>query len=127
MIYHPQDYERSIDLVEALDINVLCLSHHYVSLSLSRESVKFGRMGKRFIQESREIARVIAAAMESAADAEPGAPFLDAAASAVKKIQERLPVVMNSKTGVPVYGGTSALYSHWLQYTGASSAFARRA
>jgi glyoxylase-like metal-dependent hydrolase (beta-lactamase superfamily II) len=121
LIYHPQDYERSIDLVETLDINVLCLGHHYVSLSLSRESVKFGRRGKRFIQESREIARVIAAAMESAADAQPGAPFLDAAASAVKKIQEHLPVVMNSKTGVPVYGGTSALYNYWLQYAGASS------
>ena len=122
LIYHPHEYERSMDLVETLDINVLCLSHHYVSLSLSRESVKFGRMGKRFIQESREVARVIAAAMESAVEAEPGTPFLDAAASAVKKIQEHLPVVMNSKTGVPVYGGTSALYSYWLRYTGASSA-----
>ena len=127
LIYHPRDYERSMDLVETLDINMLCLSHHYVSLSLSRESVKFGQIGKRFIQESREIARVIAAALESAVDAEPGAPFLDAAAFAVKKIQEHLPVVMNSQTGVPVYGGTSALYSNWLQYTGASSAFARRA
>ena len=126
VIYHPQDYERSMDLVETLDINVLCLGHHYVSLSLPIESVKFGRIGKRFIQESRELARVIAGAMESAVDGRLGSPFLDAAVAALTKIQERLPVVLNSETGLPVDGGTSALYSNWLRYTGASSAFATR-
>jgi len=88
--------------------------------------VKFGRIGKRFIQESRELARVIAGAMESAVDGRLGSPFLDAAVAALTKIQERLPVVLNSETGLPVDGGTSALYSNWLRYTGASSAFATR-
>jgi glyoxylase-like metal-dependent hydrolase (beta-lactamase superfamily II) len=118
LIYLLRDYERSMDLVEALDINALCLGHHYTSLSLPRESVKFGQMAKRFIQESREIGRLIAAAMESAIDAEPGAPFLDAASSAAARIQARLPLVLDSETGLPLHGGTSALYSNWRQYTG---------
>jgi glyoxylase-like metal-dependent hydrolase (beta-lactamase superfamily II) len=124
LIYHPQDYERSMDLVETLDIDVLCLGHHYVSLSSPRESVKFGQIGKRFLRESREIARLIADAMESAVDLEPRAPFHDAAISAVKQIQKRLPVVVDSETGLPVDGGTSALYSNWRRCTGVSSALA---
>jgi len=116
LIFHPEIYEDSLDLVEKLDINVLCLSHHYVSLSLPPESVKFGRTGKRFVQESREIARLISAAMENAVRAHADAPFLGAAASALTKIKERLPVTLNTETGVPADGGLGALYGNWRRY-----------
>lgn len=116
LIFHPDAYERSMNLLETLDINVLCLCHHYVSLSLPRDSVKFGRVGKRFVQESREIARLISAAMENVVRADLEAPFLRAAASALTKIQERLPLTLNPDTGLPVNGGTSALYNNWRRY-----------
>jgi glyoxylase-like metal-dependent hydrolase (beta-lactamase superfamily II) len=122
-IYHPQDYERSLDLVETLDINLLCLGHHYVSFTLPRESVRLGRTGKAFIRESRQLAHLIRDAVQSAVDEESGAPFLDAALSAVTKIRERLPVVSDPETGLPVDGGASALHSNWMRCTGAMPAF----
>ena len=117
LIFHPEEYERTMDRVETLDINVLCLGHHYVTLSLPRQSLKFGRAGKRFIAESREIACLIRDAVESVVDSEPGAPFLAAAASALTIIQKRLPVTVDPATGLSVDGGTSALYSNWERST----------
>ena len=115
LIFHPEEYEQTLDLVETLDLNVLCLGHHYVTLTLSRESVKLGRMGKRFVAESRRIACIIQDAMACVVAAEPAAPFLRAAASALAKIRERMPVTLNPETGLNMEGGTSALYSNWVR------------
>jgi glyoxylase-like metal-dependent hydrolase (beta-lactamase superfamily II) len=123
LIYYPLDYNRSLDLLEKLDINILCLGHHYVSFSLARESVKFGRLGKQFIQQSRDVARLISAAVEVAAAEEPDGSFFSVARSAVSGIRERLPLRLSAETGLPLDGATSALYSNWLHCKGVTSEF----
>ncbi len=114
LIYFPADYERTIDRLLTLDVNTLCVGHHYCSLSLTRESVKTGRSGKQFIAESGQIAQIIAEGVEKAVRANPGAPFLDAARAAVPLITERLPLDLSPETGLP---GLASLYSNWQRYS----------
>lgn len=113
LIYYPEDYVQTLDRLEDLDINCLCTGHHYVSLTLTRDSVKFGREGKRFIAESREIAELITAAVAQATLGHPNAPFLETARLALAKISERLPFDPNPETGLPAAGGTAVLHSNW--------------
>jgi len=114
--YYPEEYERSLNRLARLDVNVLCTGHHYRSLSLGRESVKLGRNGKRFIEESLEVSRIIAGAMEETLVAWPEASFMDAAHRALKIIGEHLPLDLDAETGLPVNGPTAALYANWKRY-----------
>ena len=116
LIYYPEDYERTLDKLERLDLNLLCMGHHYRSFSLTRESVKQGRDGKRFVRESLEVARVIAEAMEKATASAPQASFTQAAHRALEHIGQRLPLDLNDQTGLPNNGPTAALYSNWKRY-----------
>jgi len=113
LIYCPEAYEDTIDYLLTLDLNVLCVGHHYVSLSLTRESAKFGRAGKKFISESGEIGRIIARAMEWAVAERPGAPFLEAAKACLSRLAERLPLDLSPETGLP---GLASLYASWQRY-----------
>ena len=116
LIYSPTDYERTLDLVEGMDFATLCLGHHYRTLALTRESVKYGATAKQFVRESREIAHIIADGVASAVREQPDAPFLVMAHSALAKIRERLPLETDPETGLPVFGPTAALYGNWQLY-----------
>ena len=116
LLYYPADYERTLDKLERLDINTICLGHHYRSLTLARESVKHGRDGKKFVAESREVARIISGGMGEALALQPKASFLDASRRALAIIGERLPLDLNAETGLPNNGPTAALYANWLRY-----------
>lgn len=112
LIYFPDDYERSLDLLETLDLNLLCLGHHYRSLSLTRESVKYGRDGKRFIRESREIAHRIAEAIDTASR-DRSQPFLDAAQKASRALVGPLSLILDPETGLAQSQGVPALFAYW--------------
>jgi len=112
LIYFPDLYETSLDRIEDLDLNVLCIGHHYSSLTLTRESVKWGRAGKQFVRESREINRLIGAAMDRALLRGPR-PFLDAAREATRALVEPLRLRLDSDTGLAAGQGVVALWARW--------------
>src|SRR5262249_19559356 len=105
-------YERTLDRIETLDLNVLCLGHHYGSLTLTRGSVKWGRAGKQFVRESREIAHLIRGAMERALREGPR-PFLDVARDATPTLVERLALRIDPEPGLAQNQGVAALHAHW--------------
>jgi glyoxylase-like metal-dependent hydrolase (beta-lactamase superfamily II) len=112
LIYFPDLYETALDRVEDLDLNVFCIGHHYSSLSMTRESVKWGRAGKQFVRESREINRMIGSAMDDALRG--GArPFLDAARDATKALVEPLSLRIDPETGLATGQGVAALWARW--------------
>jgi glyoxylase-like metal-dependent hydrolase (beta-lactamase superfamily II) len=118
LIYFPDLYDRTLDRIETLDLNVLCLGHHYGSLTLTRESVKWGRAGKQFVRESREIAHLIRGAMAQAVRDRPR-PFLDAACDATQTLAEILALRIDPEIGLAQSQGVAALHTHWKAATDA--------
>jgi glyoxylase-like metal-dependent hydrolase (beta-lactamase superfamily II) len=116
LIYFPDLYERSLDRVETLDLNLLCLGHHYGSLTLTRESLKWGRAGKQFVRESRQIAHLIRDAMASAL-ADGPRPFLDAARDTTRSLAEPLALQIDQETGLAASQGVAALHAYWKAMT----------
>lgn len=133
LIYNLDDYDRSLARLQTLDIGVLCQSHHYLALSLTRESVKYGQTAKKYLAESREIARIFADGIQSAVAARPGAPFHETARTALAAIDKRFPLTLSPETGLPLVSTTgtphscllelavaTALYSSWCCYASRS-------
>jgi len=112
LIYYPDLYETALDRIEDLDLNVLCLGHHYRSLSMTRESVKWGRDGKAYLRECREVSALIGAAVEAAVLAGHAA-FLPAARAATHALAGPLSLVVDPETGLAHSAGVAALHAHW--------------
>lgn|GEM_PF-582217 len=112
LIFYPDLYLRTLDRLEAVDLSCLCLAHHYGSLSLTHESVKWGGAGKQFVQESREIALLIQEAMSSAMLGG-SLPFLQAARVATRSLQERLGLRLDPESGLAETHGVPALLAYW--------------
>src|SRR5439155_928330 len=70
LIFYPDQYRRTIERVRALRPRALCLGHHYRTLRQTNESIRFGDLVDAFLDESREIADLIANATERAVAAE---------------------------------------------------------
>ncbi|HLZ08306.1 MAG TPA: MBL fold metallo-hydrolase, partial [Chloroflexota bacterium] len=117
LIYFPALYETSLDRIEDLDLNVLCIGHHYSSLTLTRESVKWGRAGKQFVRESREINRLIGATMDHALR-NGRRPFLDAARDATRALAGPFRLQVDPETGLATGQGVAALWARWSMAAG---------
>ena len=113
LIYKPSAYEKTLDTVAALEVRTLCLSHHYRTLTLTTESVKYGDSVKAYLDECRQIFRLIARAARAAAKEHPGAPFLEVARAATQNVAARMPVDVEPDTGLPRWGPTAILYALW--------------
>ncbi len=113
LIYQAQAYEETLDRLAEVDFATLCLGHHYRSLTLTRDSVKYGEVGKRYLAECKEIATLIADGMRAALVERPEASFLEAARAALPAIGRRIPLTLNPETGLPVAGPTAVLYTNW--------------
>jgi glyoxylase-like metal-dependent hydrolase (beta-lactamase superfamily II) len=133
LIYNLDDYDQSLARLQALDIRMLCQSHHYLALSLTRESVKYGQTAKKYLAESRMIARIFGDGMRSAIAARPEAPFHESARAALAAIDKHFPLALNPETGLPLVSTTgsahssllelavaTALYSSWCCYASSS-------
>jgi len=112
LIYFPDLYETALNRIENLDINILCIGHHYSSLTMTRESVKWGRAGKQFVRESREINNLIGEAMDRAMLGGPR-PFLDVARDATQRLVEPLKLQLNPETGLSQGQGVVPLWARW--------------
>jgi glyoxylase-like metal-dependent hydrolase (beta-lactamase superfamily II) len=113
LLYTPSVYEKTLDTVQRLAPRVLCLSHHYRTLSLTTESVKYGEDAKLYVDECRQIFRLIARAARAAAKEHPGAPFLDVARAATQSVAAKTVVDISPDTGLPTWGPTATLYALW--------------
>ena len=116
LIYYPEFYGPSLDRIEDLDLNVLAIGHHYASLTMTRESVKWGRAGKQFVRESREIDRIIGSAMADALKGGPR-PFLDAAREATKALAGPLSLQLDPETSLAIGQGVATLWARWQRAT----------
>jgi glyoxylase-like metal-dependent hydrolase (beta-lactamase superfamily II) len=116
LIYYPEQYGPSLDRIEDLDLNVLAIGHHYASLTMTRESVKWGRAGKQFVRESRQIDQLIGDAMADALKGGPR-PFLDAAREATKALAGPLSLRIDPETGLAIGQGVAALWARWKRAT----------
>lgn len=113
LLYVPAAYEKTLDTVAGLDARLLCLSHHYRTLSLTTESVKYGEAGKAYVGECRQIFRLIARAVRAAVKEHPGAPFLEVARAATRSVAAKTTVDIDPDTGLPRWGPTATLYALW--------------
>ena len=112
LIFFPDLYEKSLDRLDTVDLNVLCIGHHYGSLTMTRESVKWGRAGKQFVRESRLIANLIRDAIERAVDSG-NSSFLEAAKEATRTLAEPLCLRIDPETGLAQSWGVAALLAYW--------------
>lgn len=112
LIYFPDLYDQTLDRVERLDLNCLCLGHHYRSLTLTRESVKWGRDGKRYVRECRAVHEHLGAAIEAAIKAGERTP-IGAIRHATQALETPLSLQIDPSTGVAQPQGTAALYAQW--------------
>ncbi len=119
LIYFAQTYEETLQRVAQLDFGMLCLGHHYRSLSLTRESVKYGEAAKRYVGECKEIATLIGDAVRAALAQRPEAGFLEVARAALPAIGRHIELKLNPETGLPIAGPTAALYAYWQRYRAA--------
>lgn len=112
LIYHPADYEGTIDRLLGMDLAVLGLGHHYRTHTVPRDSVHFGPNVKAYLKASREIADIIGDALRRARAARPDAVFLEVAQAATDLAALRLPIT-KGEDGLPATGGVEAFYGYW--------------
>jgi len=112
LIYYPADFERTLDRLEGMAITTLGLGHHYRTLTVPHDSVHFGPNVAAYLTASREIARIIRDALQSAEGDRPGAGFLEVARAATDLIAEQLPIIRGGD-GLPLYGNVEAFYGYW--------------
>ncbi|MHB1133025.1 MAG: MBL fold metallo-hydrolase [Chloroflexota bacterium] len=113
LIYAPGLYEETLNTVAALEARVLCLSHHYLTLTLDSEPVKWGESVQKYLDECRQIFRLIARSLRAARKELPQAPFLPVAQAALRRVAERMPVDLDPETGLPTNAPTATLYALW--------------
>ncbi len=112
LIYFPDDMERTLDLMLALDISVLALGHHYRTPALPRDSIHFGDNVKAYARECRKIAQLVKAAMSQAVSLRPQAGFLEVARMATDLLSTQIPITKN-QDGLAQFGAVDTLYAHW--------------
>ncbi|MCL4465094.1 MAG: MBL fold metallo-hydrolase [Chloroflexi bacterium] len=113
LIYTPAAFEQTLDLIGSLDLRALCMSHHYRTLTLSTESVKYGAAIKGHVDECRQIFRAVARGLRAALRERPGAPFLEVGRAATAAVAQNMPVAIDQDTGLPQWGPTAILYALW--------------
>jgi len=74
--------------------------------------VKWGRVGKQFVRESRQIDQLIGSAMDDVLREGPR-PFLDAARDATKALAVPLSLQIDPETGLAIGQGVAALWARW--------------
>jgi glyoxylase-like metal-dependent hydrolase (beta-lactamase superfamily II) len=118
LIFYPDQYRRSLELVRELRPRVLCLGHHYKTLRQTNESLRFGDLVAAFVAESAEIQSLIEAATESALrEVGREAPFDQVARRALRRIEEHMPLANEPSTGWP-NGAIAPISAYWGQMTG---------
>ncbi len=113
LIYHPEQYEQSLEMLLGMDIQTMCLGHHYRSLSLSRDSVKHGAEVQQYLRESLEVARIIRQSVAEAMDSVGGSEFLPMAQAATLSLVEKLGVKTDPETRLSVSHGVPAIHAYW--------------
>ena len=109
----PGVYEATLDAVAKLGPRALCLSHHYLTLTLDSESIKWGESVPRYLDECRQIFRLIARSLRAARKELPQASFLPVAQAAMRRVAERLPVDLDPDNGLTRNAPTATLYALW--------------
>jgi glyoxylase-like metal-dependent hydrolase (beta-lactamase superfamily II) len=118
LIFYPDQYRRSLELVQELRPRVLCLGHHYKTLRQTNESLRFGDLVAAFVAESAEIQSIIEAATEAALrEAGREAPFEQVARRALRRIEEHMPLVNEPAAGWP-NGAIAPISAYWSPMSG---------
>jgi glyoxylase-like metal-dependent hydrolase (beta-lactamase superfamily II) len=112
LIYYPADYKESLERLQAMDMAVLGIGHHYRTLKMPADSVYFREGIKTYLGACQEIADVIEDGMRRARRAHPGAGFLEVARAATDLISERLQI-KKSEEGLPIFGNVESFYGYW--------------
>jgi glyoxylase-like metal-dependent hydrolase (beta-lactamase superfamily II) len=112
LIWYPADMKRAVDRLLAMDFYALATAHHYRTLTLPRDSIHFGSAAKAYLQDCRNMAGMIEAALCKAASARPQADFLEVARAATDLLCQKLPIAKNAD-GLAKTGSVEALYGYW--------------
>jgi len=118
LIWYPADMKRTVDRLLAMDFYALATGHHYRTLTLPRDSIHFGAAAKAYLQDCRNVAGMIEAALWKAVSARPQAAFLEVARAATDLLCEQLPIAKN-EDGLAKTGSVEALYGYWQLLKGA--------
>jgi glyoxylase-like metal-dependent hydrolase (beta-lactamase superfamily II) len=119
LIFYPDQYRRTLDVVRDLRPRVLCLGHHYKSLRQTSESIRYGDLVAAFVDESGEIQSAIERATELALrELGRDAIFERVARRALRVLAEIMPL-QNDATGWP-NGAVAPISAYWAQMTGAA-------
>ena len=118
VIFDPERYGRSVARLATIDSSVLCLGHHYRVPGLTPDSIKFRDDVAPFLRASLEADERISQEVFRAIQAHPGAGLRVIVAAALKRLVETLDVAVDAATGLPQWGGVSAVYSNWRRFGG---------
>ena len=116
LVYYPESYLRTIDLLLGLDLRVLGLGHHYRTSAVPADSIHFGPAVAAYLRASREISETIAGATARALEANPGADFLTIARAATADLSARLHFTP-AADGLAAAGGVAAIAAQWRRLT----------
>lgn len=116
LIYYPEQYLATIDLLLGLDPRVLGLGHHYRTGAVPADSIHFGAAVAAYLRASREISEMIGEATARALDANSGADFLAVARAATADLSARLHFTP-AADGLAAAGGVPAIAAQWRRLT----------
>lgn len=119
LIFFPADYEPTIARLLEMDVAILGMGHHYRTQAVPHDSIHFGPAVRRYLDASREIARVIGESVRRAMAQRPEAGFLETARLATDICSERL-VFTKGADGLPAAWGTVAFHAYWKLFGGAA-------
>lgn len=106
-IFFPTLYADSLNTLHALEIETLCLSHHYFSLTQHRSSVKLGEAGRIFIRESRQILDILMSSIHEILSTLPDATIQEVIRYVLPSISRYLSVEIDDETGFPTRLGAA--------------------
>lgn len=111
-IYHDTQYLASLDRLEALGADVLCMGHTFGWTGVLNDPVRRGPEIGQTVQASRDASAAIDRAAASAiVKLGPEAPFLDLAQAAFRELVYDLPILFDRRTLVPP-GAAGAIRAH---------------
>jgi glyoxylase-like metal-dependent hydrolase (beta-lactamase superfamily II) len=118
LIFYPEQYRGAIERVRALHPRALCLGHHYRTLRQTNESIRFGDLVDAFLDESAEVADLIAGATERAVAAEGrDAPFEPILRRALADLGRAMPLESEPGGDLP-NGAVAPISATWSRLTG---------
>ena len=83
-------YEKSVERLEGIPVQLLLCAHHYRGLSLPPSPIKRGEEVRQYLQDSQQAAKSLSKAVRDVAPRALGKPFMEVANEVIAKLPKEM-------------------------------------